>query len=148
MLREGRTITNLMERKTLFMDQWGDKMFKAAYSCIPQGTVGDVINERGLNYVYYNQDRFKLVELLLQVHDDITLQIPKSVPLVEHARMLLDIKTSLEQPLETFDKRQFVIPADITVCPRNFSKEEGTELKSNEIPNNSEAFASKLEEMV
>uniref|UniRef100_A0A6M3IN71 Putative DNA polymerase n=1 Tax=viral metagenome TaxID=1070528 RepID=A0A6M3IN71_9ZZZZ len=145
LLREGRTITNLMDRRTLFMDQWGDKLFKEAYSCIPQGTVGDVINERGVNYVYYNQEIFSSVELLLQVHDDITLQIPKSIGWGEHARILLDIKKSLETPLTTYDHRKFIIPADITVCPRSLSKEEGTELKSHEIPNNIELLAKKLE---
>ena len=146
-LRNGRTLTNLMGRKTLFMDQWGDKLFKEAYSCIPQGTVGDIINERGMNYVYYDQENFSPVELLLQVHDDITLQMPKTIPLVEHARILLRIKSSLETPLLTHDGRSFTIPADITVCLRSLSKEEGTELKSHQIPNNLEEFAKKLEEI-
>uniref|UniRef100_A0A6M3XSE5 Putative DNA polymerase n=1 Tax=viral metagenome TaxID=1070528 RepID=A0A6M3XSE5_9ZZZZ len=147
LLREGRTIENLMGRKTLFMDQWGDKLFKEAYSCIPQGTVGDVINERGMNYIYYDQERFRPIELLLQIHDDITLQIPRSTSLEIHARMLLEIKRSLERPLCTYDKREFIIPADITVCPRSLSKEEGTEIKSKDIPNNPLEFAKILEEI-
>lgn len=147
MLRNGRVITNLMGRNTLFMDQWGDKLFKEAYSCIPQGTVGDVINERGMNYVYYNQETFSPVELLLQVHDDITLQMPKTIPFIEHARILQRIKSSLETPLLTHDGRSFVIPADITVCPKSFSKEAGTELKGSEIPSDPKELAKKLEEI-
>ena len=147
-LRNGRTITNLMGRKTLFMDKWGDKLFKGAYSCIPQGTVGDVINERGLNYVYYDQDNFAPVEVLLQVHDDITFQIPRSTGLKEHASILLEIKRSLEVPLNTFEDRTFTIPADITVCPRSLAKDEGTELKSHEIPDDPNALAKLLEKIV
>ena len=104
-----------MGRKTLFLEEWGDQMFKAAYSCIPQGTVGDIINERGLNYIYYNQKEFRPVELLMQVHDSINFQIPLSIPWKEHYKMLIKIKTSLETPLKTEDDITFSIPADIKV---------------------------------
>lgn len=135
MLRNGRTITNLLGRKTVFMDKWGDSLFKEAYSCIPQGSVGDIINERGVNYIYYDEFTFGPVELLLQVHDDIKFQIPRSLGWREHARILLDIKRSLETPLKTYDGREFVIPADITVCPINFAK-EGTSKDLKEFPGN------------
>lgn len=75
-LAKNRTLTNLMNRKTLFLGQWGDKLFKEAFSCIPQGTTGDVINERGMNFIYYNQQWFKPIELLNQVHDSIGFQVP------------------------------------------------------------------------
>ena len=146
-LRDNRTVTNLMGRKTLFLDQWGDTLFKEAYSCIPQGTVGDIINERGLSYIYDNQNLFSSIELLLQVHDDITFQIPRSISLLDHARMLLYIKDSLETPLVTFDGREFFISTDITVCPRSLAKEEGTELKSKDISNDPGILARKLGEI-
>jgi len=132
-LRENRIITNLMGRRTLFMDRWGDKLFKDAYSCIPQGTVGDVINERGVIELYY-QEKYALSELLLQVHDDVTFQIPKSVPYEEHAKMILDVKSKLEIPLTTHYGREFIIPADVTICPRTLAKEDGKDLKSHEVP--------------
>ena len=112
-LSENRTLTNLMGRKTLFLDAWGDKLFKIAYSCIPQGTVGDIINERGLNYIYYNQDKFKPVELLNQVHDSIVFQIPLNIGFQKHAQMLLQIIKSLETPLILPNGNSFVIPVDI-----------------------------------
>jgi len=127
-LAKNRTITNLMGRKTLFLDEWGDKTWKAGYSCIPQGTVGDVINERGLNYIYYDQTRFKSVELLTQVHDSITFQIPLATRWQEHAYMLDRIKHSLETPL-VWNEREFVIPVDI-VMGLNFRKEEGVKIKT------------------
>jgi DNA polymerase-1 len=112
-LAENRTLTNLMGRRTLFLDEWGDALFKEAYACIPQGTVGDVINERGLEYVYYNQKMFRDIALLVQVHDSLGFQIPTSVPMIEHARMLRAIKTNLEIPLH-FQGQDFVVPADLT----------------------------------
>ncbi|KKL25419.1 hypothetical protein LCGC14_2405450, partial [marine sediment metagenome] len=114
-LRKNRTIINLMGRRTLFLEEWGDKLNKAGYSCNPQGTVGDVINERGLNYIYYNPEEFGPIELLMQVHDSINFQIPLSVPWREHAEMIMKIKRNLETPLETEDGVKFVIPVDIKV---------------------------------
>jgi len=148
MLQSGRVVTNLMGRHTLFMGRWDDKLFKEAYSCIPQGTVGDVINERSVNFLYYQQDKFSSVELLLQKHDEVVFQIPRSVPLIQHAEILLDLKSSLETPLVTLDGREFVIPADISVCPRSFSKKDATELKSHKVPKTPELLAERLKEIL
>lgn len=117
-ISSNRMLTNLMGRKTIFMGNLGnpqdrDKLFKSAYSCIPQGTVGDIINERGLNYVYYNPHEFKPVELLMQVHDSIKFQIPVNLGWPEHARILGSIKEKLETPITTHYGRTFTIPADI-----------------------------------
>lgn len=143
-LQKDRTITNLMGRKTLFLTDLDDSTFKAAYSCIPQGTVGDIINERGMAYLYYNK-LFKPVELLQQVHDSITIQIPLDVPWQDHAYMLKSLKDSLEQPLTTHYGRSFVIPADI-VMGDSLMKENGIEFKAKKFPTSIEEFAIKLEE--
>lgn len=146
-LRENRTITNLMGRKTLFTDKWEDKLFKVGYSCIPQGTVGDVINERGLNYIYYNQSEFRPVELLTQTHDQIGFQIPLSIPLVEHARMIRLIKKELEISLTAPNGIEFVIPVDYTIG-FSFHKKSGTEIKGRDFPASDEELAKKLEGIV
>lgn len=143
-LQTDRVITNLMGRKTLFLTDLNDETFKAAYSCIPQGTVGDVINERGMAFIYYNK-LFKEAELLQQVHDSITFQIPISIGWVAHARMLQALKDSLETPLTTHYGRKFVIPAD-TCMGLTLMKEEGIELKAKKWPPTLEALALKLEE--
>lgn len=116
-LHTTRTVTNLMNRQTLFMGRLDDTTFKEAYSCIPQGTVGDIINEYGLSHIYDNRDHYAPIELLSQTHDEITFQIPLSIPLIEHAKMLLDIKKSLEVPF-TVHGRQMIIPADLTMFQR------------------------------
>lgn len=146
-LLKDRTLTNLMGRKTYFMDNLSDfrgrdQTFKAAYSCIPQGTVGDVINERGLNYIYYSKSLEK-VELLMQVHDSIKFQIPINIGWLNHAILLTDIKTNLEQPLTTHYGRSFVIPADIQIG-KNFG--DMGKIKADEVSSNLNEFATLLEE--
>lgn len=144
-LRENRTVTNLMGRRTLFLEAWGDDLFKEAYACIPQGTTGDVINERGMNYIYYNQRQFAPVEMLVQVHDSIGFQIPLSCSWLEHARMLQAIKDSLETPLTTHFGRQFVIPADLQMG-LTLNKRSGCELKHGKWPGTVEQLATQLEQ--
>lgn len=144
-----RTLTNLMGRKRIFLGdlegQTSNKTFKEAYAQVPQSTCADIINERGLNYIYYNQDLFAPVELLTQVHDSIVFQIPKSTPLIEHARILRLIKNSLETPL-VYHERSFVVPADIAVG-KNLCKEEQTEIKAKDFPSTDEELAKRLEEI-
>lgn len=143
-LAHNRCLTNLLGRTTKFLDQWGDSLFKEAYSCIPQGTSGDLINERGVNYIYYHQgSRFRFVELLNQVHDSAGFQIPLSLPLIDHAIILSNIKKNLEQPLR-FKDREFIVPADLTMG-FNLNKADGKEIKSKDFPSNVEDLAHLLE---
>jgi uracil-DNA glycosylase family 4 len=142
-LRESRVLTNLMGRRTLFLGPLVDETFKEAYSCIPQGTVGDIINERGLEYIYYDQEQFGPIELLTQTHDDIGFQIPLAVGWHRMAEMLIAIKRSLETPLHVHDY-EFVIPADLSIG-LNMSKKSGIELKGKSFPMDVEELAAKLE---
>lgn len=124
-LRRTRTITNLMGRRTLFLGELNDQTFKAAYSCIPQGTVGEIINECGLEYIYYNQDLFAPIELLMQIHDEIIFQIPlnETCTFEDHARMLSLILRKLEPTLTTTHGQDFVIPAELTMLKNLFSED-------------------------
>ena len=137
-INKDRTLTNLMGRKTLFTDRLDDALYKDAYACIPQGTVGDIIDQRGINYTYYNTDPlFRYVELLIQVHDQIGFQIPTPhhpttpVSWDEHSRILHMIKKSLEIPLYTHYKLKFTIPVD-TSMSLTLNKDAGENLKKSE----------------
>lgn len=145
-LAKDRTLTNLMDRKVTFLNKWGDALFKDAYACIPQGTCGDVINERGVNFTYYNQQWFEPIELLNQVHDSIGFQIPLSLPLKEHAEMLIRIKKELETPLKWRD-REFVVPVDLTMG-FSLSKELGEEIKGNDFSTDANTLAVTLKERI
>lgn len=134
-ITKDRTLTNYMGRKTVFTGKVDDTLFRAAYSCIPQGTVGDIIDQRGLNFIYYNSDPlFKYVELLIQVHDQIGFQIPSPyhpdhpVSWKDHSRILSAIKSSLERPLYTHYGHRFVIPVDTTMGV-TLNKDDGQELE-------------------
>ena len=144
-LAKNRTLENLMGRKTVFLDQWGDSLLKEAYSCIPQGTTGDVINERGILFIYYNQNQFRPISLMNQVHDSVGFQIPLNCPWTEHAQMLLSIKNELEKPLTTYYGDTFHIPADLTMACSLWKEGHGDELKAAEIPSDVDEFAKKLE---
>lgn len=138
MLRKNRTVENLFGRKRVFMDKWGDSLFKQAYAQIPQSTIADLIDDRGLSYIYYNE-YFKPVKLMAQVHDSIVFGIPLALPWERHAELVLTIKKSLEQPL-SFRSREFVLPADVAIG-LNMYKKQMREFKSRKIPNDTGAFA-------
>ncbi len=132
-LKENRTLTNLYNRNILFLGYWSDKLLHEAYSAIPQSTCGDHVNEKGLEFIYYNDSSdFRKVELLSQLHDSVTFQMPLSVPLDVHARVLLQIRQSLETPLE-YNGHKFVVPADLTIG-KCMNKELGIELKGAKFP--------------
>lgn len=156
MLKTNRTVTNLFGRKRLFLGpiipEYPDvpksaclDTYREGYAQLPQSTTADKINEQGIEYIYYNQNLFKPIELLTQIHDSIVFQIPLSIPWTEQAKMLLLIKKSLEQSLY-WHGTKIDTPADLSIG-FNMCKEEMIELKSKEIPQNIEDFADRLEEI-
>jgi uracil-DNA glycosylase family 4 len=68
-LKRTRTLFNLLGRKHRFLDRWGDSLFRSAYSFIPQGTVGDLLNA-AIKKVYdlHTDLPFEMI-ILLQLHD-------------------------------------------------------------------------------
>lgn len=126
-LRVARKLVNLLGRTRVFLGKLDNYTFKDAYAQIPQSTAADVINQRGVNYVYYDQDQFADLELLIQIHDSIGFQLPVSIGFEEHARMIIAIKRNLEQPLK-FKEREFVVPADLTMG-LTLNKNDGVEFK-------------------
>lgn len=111
MLQQNRTLVNCFGRKRVFLDRWGDDLFKEAYSWIPQSSIADKMNRQGINYIYYNPQLFHYLELLNQIHDSLVFQIPVSIGWEEHARMLLLIKKALETPM-VWHGKEFVIPLE------------------------------------
>jgi DNA polymerase-1 len=141
-LSKDRTITNLMGRRRVFTDNWGDELFKKAYAQVPQSTVADIINERGLNNIYYDQDRFHYAELMMQVHDSVVIQLPLSLSWKSHAEILLEIKKDLEVSLMT-NEVEFVVPVDISMGLTLY-KEEGKDFKADKISKDVDILATQL----
>ena len=156
MLKKNRTVTNLFNRKRLFLGpiipsypntpkSACQATYREAFAQLPQSTTADKINEQGLDYVYYNQTQFAPVELLAQIHDSIVFQIPISVPFEEHARIILLIKQSLEQPLH-WHSTEIKTPCDLAIG-LNMCKDEMTEIKSKNMPSNFNQLAFTLKEV-
>jgi DNA polymerase I-like protein with 3'-5' exonuclease and polymerase domains len=149
LIKTTRVLTNLMGRKRVFLGpvtgSGSYKTFNTGFAQIPQSTTADVINERGIEHIYYNQHLFKPVELLTQIHDSVVFQIPTSTPWIEHAKILTLIKDKLETPL-VWEGREFVVPVDIT-CGSNMCKEEMEEIKAKNFPASTELLAKQLEEI-
>ena len=155
MLRDSRTVTNLFGRNRLFLGPIVisppnvpkpavEATFREAYAQLPQSTTADKINEQGIEHIYYNQKDFAPIELMTQIHDQIGFQIPLSIPWIEHARMHLSIKKSLEIPL-SWHGNKIETPADLSMG-LNMFKKEMIEFKHKDIPNDEEALAKLLEE--
>lgn len=150
-----RTVTNLFGRNRLFLGPiYPSKLtprsacedtFRQAYAHFAQSTCADKINEQGLEYIYYNQDLFKPIELLAQVHDSIVFQVPLSIPWHEHARMLMLIKQSLETPLY-WKSTEIKTPVDLSIG-FNMSKKDMKEIKHKDFPPTEELLTSKLKEI-
>ena len=153
MLKGNRTVTNLFNRKRLFLGpiipsypnvpkSACQNTYREGYAQLPQSTTADKINEQGVEYIYYNQDKFKSIELQTQIHDSVVFQIPLSIPWTEHARMISQIKKSLETPL-TWHDTEFATPCDIAIG-LNMEKDTMTEFKSKNVPDDINEFASLL----
>lgn len=142
-LKKNRRLENLFGRKYIFLDRWNYKLFEEAYAFIPQSTVADIINQRGLLHLYYNQQRYQPVKILNQVHDSIVIEISTERQLSTHARLIMSLVESLETPLE-FRGRTFSIPCDMTVHTKNFKQgpeiENISQLSVDELTNKLEGI--------
>ena len=101
------------------------------------------MDKHGLDFIYSNQQWFKDVELLIQIHDSIGFQLPLSLPWIEHAKILRRIHASLSTPM-SFHGREFPVPCDIMVG-LTLNKGDCIELKHKQINPDINQFASQLE---
>lgn len=114
-LQKDRTLTNCFGRKVRFMDQWGEDLFKAAYSMLPQSTVVDSLNQ-GMVKIYHDESLCGIeganIDLLAQVHDSIVLQVPidviRSEAFADIQRRIYDYVS----PDVTYSGRTFKIATD------------------------------------
>jgi DNA polymerase I-like protein with 3'-5' exonuclease and polymerase domains len=117
-LNEEGGVTNLFGRKFRLMKRWGDELVKQGCSIVPQSSVAHIINVHGLYYMWKrgvepgSSGLYEQVKPRMQVHDSIVFCIPDSVAWTEHAKIITDLKRSLEVPLK-FEGRDFIIPVDV-----------------------------------
>lgn len=112
-IQETRQLTNPYGRTRQFIGRLEDSLYKIAYSFMPQSTVADKINQDAMIPIFY-EDAFQDVELLLQVHDSIVIQMPISLGIERHIELLLKIKNIAETPVPLVNG-EFTIPVDCGV---------------------------------
>ncbi|MBU2052484.1 hypothetical protein KKH13_04745 [Patescibacteria group bacterium] len=113
-LQKTRSLTDCFGKRRVFLDRWGDSLFKEAYSFIPQSTVAGLMNFNGLSYIWKNRNMFQGLELLNTVHDSIVFQISNKYNSEYHAILIKRICDSLEQPI-LYRGREFSIGADVSI---------------------------------
>lgn len=127
LLKKNRTLINFFGRPHTFLERWGSVLFRQAYSWIPQSSVTELLNRKVFSYVYHNPDMFSPIEILNQVHDSVVFQIPRSVPIRDHLKMLEQIKKNTESHFFTYKGHSFNIPLDCEVYIDNWKS--GVELE-------------------
>jgi DNA polymerase I-like protein with 3'-5' exonuclease and polymerase domains len=110
--KNNRMVTNLFGRKRLFLGNWGEDLFKDLYAFIPQSTIADKVNRQGIIPLYEDQDNFKCIDLLNQIHDAILFQIPLSYSWTTHAEALLKLISLMTTPLK-WHGSEFTLPVDL-----------------------------------
>lgn len=126
MLDRHRYVENPFGRRRRFYTRPGEETYNAAYSFLAQSTVADIVNRWGLSYIYDNPELAD-VYLADQVHDSVTVEIPLDRPWTYHAKALLLITRSLEQPI-TWQGRSFSIPCETQVARGTLANTKVVEL--------------------
>ena len=116
-LQVDRTLTNCFGRKVRFLGEWGNDLWKSAYSMIPQSTVVDSLNQ-GMVKTYNDVSitRERNVDILAQVHDSILMQVPIAV-----ARNKILFETFVEKvydytsPTLSYNGNDFKIATDAKI---------------------------------
>lgn len=122
-LKRTRTLYNLLGRKHRFLDRWGDSLFRSAYSFVPQGTVGDLLNT-AIKKVYdlHIELPFEMI-ILLQLHDAMYVMV-KEENVMESIRFL---RKCMLIPI-TYNNEEFMIDIDFKIKD---SWAEGEEVEIN-----------------
>jgi len=114
-LAKDRTLCDPWGNKQRFLGQWGEELFKLAYSWPPQSTVVTILNE-GMKKIYHDDSAaLKGVEIMQQVHDSVVLQVPVD-NLAWAAEACVLIYEHLTPTLQ-WQGREFIIWTDLKIGP-------------------------------
>jgi DNA polymerase-1 len=116
-LQKDRTLTNCFGRKVRFMGEWGNDLWKSAYSFIPQSTVVDSLNQ-GMVRIYNDTLITKTwnVDILAQVHDSILMQIPIKVARNQGAfEAFMQKVNEYTSPTVSYNGNEFKIATDAKI---------------------------------
>lgn len=106
-LHQNMTLTTPLGRVHRFLDQWGDNLFRSAYSFKPQSTVGDMMNQ---SLVQLYNECGDWLWMVLQLHDGIySIVKEEDIP-----RAVNEMKRIMVWPIEV-NHEQMIIEIDFKV---------------------------------
>lgn len=105
-VRRTRMLKTPFGRERIFYDRMGDSLFREAYAYAPQSVIPDITN----TLMLYLRDTFEDMDLLLQVHDSLLLQVEsgRESEIAEAARDLVAWHPKISLP-----GGSLVIPVDV-----------------------------------
>ena len=111
-----RVLTNPFGRQRIFMNKWGEELFKEAYSQIPQSTVSDQTKFAMLRL----STRVPGLRILLESHDSFLVE----VKIADVDKLIPIIKEELEQPIDfskcTLPRGELIIPCEVKIGKNNW----------------------------
>lgn len=114
MLKKDRTLYNLFGDKIELLNEWGDDLFNAAYSYVPQSTIGYTVNKAICDWEEDRSDPFLAADLLTQTHDSATFQYPTDNWLLQ-AEFAIKFAYDYMSPEFEAKGRKFTIGTDLKV---------------------------------
>lgn len=112
-LRTNRTLISLLGHKIEFQQEWGEDLFRAAYSFNPQSTVGDMVNDALVTLEQDHRPHMYKADMLTQTHDSATIQYPDN-DWLDCARFAIDFEKQMSPELEA-KGRKFTIKTDLKI---------------------------------
>ncbi len=105
-VKREKRLTTPMGRTRLFFNRWQDSLVKEAYAFVPQSTVADIVSQ-GLISLYKRKEEVPGLDILLQVHDSLLVQVPTE--LLKEGIAL--VKECMTVPV-LISGKEMVIPVD------------------------------------
>jgi DNA polymerase I-like protein with 3'-5' exonuclease and polymerase domains len=116
--RNGRILTNPNGRQRLFLNRWGDELFKEAYASIPQGVVSDQTKKAAREC----ERRIPSLQILSESHDAFLAQIP----IGDLSAAIPIINEEMESPIDfancSLPRGVLSIPCEIKIGEKNWEE--------------------------
>lgn len=91
---------DLFHKLYRFYGLWGDDLKRRAYDFVPQSTIGRIINDWGLLFIWNDPVLRKAAQIMIQEHDSVKYQVRDNDWAIDQmVVILMSIVESLERPL-------------------------------------------------
>jgi DNA polymerase I-like protein with 3'-5' exonuclease and polymerase domains len=119
-----RTLTSPNGRQRLFLNKWGEELWKEAYAQIPQSTVSDQNKKAAQAF----ELRMPEAMILAESHDSFLCQVPLALneqyPMKHIDKAVKVMKEEMESPIDfrncSLSRGELVIPCEIKMSDSNW----------------------------